>query len=106
MKCYCPLTHVAEMTTKSSWYFECPVCGTDVPRNAKACPECGACDRSGWKEDPEHTDGLDLPEEEFDYDEFVKEEFGEGKQTISPLWVAVAAILIIAFLLWALTNLA
>ncbi len=53
----------------------CPNCGADVPRNAKACPECGACDETGWKEDAQVGD-LGLPEESFDYNEFVKREFG------------------------------
>ena len=41
---------------------ECPVCGEDVPRGALACPECGADERSGWREDAV-ADGLDLPDE-------------------------------------------
>jgi hypothetical protein len=56
----------------------CPVCGEDVPPNALACLECGACHNSGWKEDADLHDGLDLPDEEFDYDEYVKQEFGGG----------------------------
>ena len=57
---------------------ECPVCGEDVPRGALACPECGADERSGWREDAGATDGLDLPDEEFDYGEFVQREFGQS----------------------------
>jgi hypothetical protein len=53
----------------------CPNCGADVPRNAKACPECGADEASGWAEDA-HAERLGLPEETFDYENFVKEEFG------------------------------
>ena len=48
----------------------CPVCGEDVPRGMAACPECGADDRSGWREGAAAADGLDLPDEEFDYDKF------------------------------------
>jgi hypothetical protein len=43
--------------------FSCPVCGALVPRKAKACPECGACEKSGWSEDQLY-DGLDLPDED------------------------------------------
>jgi endogenous inhibitor of DNA gyrase (YacG/DUF329 family) len=46
----------------------CPVCGEDVPRGALACPECGADHNSGWRENAESYDGIDLPEE-FDYDD-------------------------------------
>ena len=49
----------------------CPNCGADVPRNAKACPECGSDEKTGWSEDA-GRDGLDLPDDEFDYEEFVK----------------------------------
>jgi hypothetical protein len=44
---------------------ECPVCGEDVPRNAKACPGCGADERSGWNEAATRYDGLDLPDEAY-----------------------------------------
>ena len=53
----------------------CPNCGADVPHRAKACPECGACDQTGWAEGAEVGD-LGIPEESFDYNEFVKNEFG------------------------------
>ncbi len=43
---------------------ECAQCGTAIPPRAKACPECGADERTGWREtDP--YDGLDLPESAF-----------------------------------------
>ena len=41
---------------------ECANCGASIPRNAKACPECGADERSGWREKSVYDD-LDLPEE-------------------------------------------
>jgi hypothetical protein len=41
---------------------ECANCGASIPRNAKACPECGADERSGWREQSVYDD-LDLPEE-------------------------------------------
>ena len=43
----------------------CPVCGEAVPRGAKACPGCGADERSGWDEDASRYDDLDLPDEAF-----------------------------------------
>jgi hypothetical protein len=41
---------------------ECPVCGAAVPPRARACPECGADERSGWNEEAAYLDGVDLPE--------------------------------------------
>ena len=74
----------------------CPVCGEDVPRNALACPECGADHNSGWREDAERYDGVDLPEE-FDYEDFTRREFG-GKSAkppgISSLWWITAIVVL------------
>jgi hypothetical protein len=76
----------------------CPVCGEDVPPKALACPECGACHNSGWKEDADTYDGLDLPDDEFDYDEYVKKEFGDDQgpaQGNAIWWVTALVILLI-----------
>jgi len=56
----------------------CPNCGAEVPPNAKACPECGSDETTGWSEEAQ-TGGLDLPEEKFDYNDFVEREFGREK---------------------------
>jgi hypothetical protein len=40
---------------------ECANCGAAIPRSAKACPECGADERTGWRETSLYDD-LDLPE--------------------------------------------
>lgn len=78
--------------------FSCPVCGEDVPAGARACPECGACDKSGWSGEA-HADGLDLPDEEFDYSRFVAEEFGDGapQPQRQKVWALVALVVLIAF---------
>lgn len=41
----------------------CAVCGASIPPNSKACPECGADERTGWREQSIY-DGLDLPDED------------------------------------------
>lgn len=79
----------------------CPVCGEEVPAEALACPECGADERSGWRENTGATDGLDLPDEEFAYGEFVQREFGPSPvkpEGIAWAWwaAAVAALLALA----------
>ncbi|MEX1111136.1 MAG: zinc-ribbon domain-containing protein [Chthoniobacterales bacterium] len=75
----------------------CPVCGEEVPRGALACPECGADERSGWRE--EVVDGLDLPDEDFDYGEFVQKEFGREvkPEGIAWAWWAAAVAALLAF---------
>ena len=81
--------------------FTCPECGEDVPPNAKACPECGACAKSGWSED-RAQDGLDLPDEEdeFNYDKFLEEEFGGNRRRsgLPRIWWIVAIVVLFAFL--------
>jgi len=44
---------------------ECAQCGVEIPRQARACPECGADERTGWREMSVY-DGLDLPPESFE----------------------------------------
>jgi hypothetical protein len=80
----------------------CPVCGEEVPRDALACLQCGADHNSGWREDADAYDGVDLPERNFNYDYFVKQEFGSqakpaGLKTIC--WI-VGIALIVAVLLY------
>ena len=81
--------------------FPCPACGEDVPAKAKACPHCGACEKSGWNEDESATDGLDLPGEDFDYDKFVQNEFGSPAKSKGPalIWKITAVVLLIATIL-------
>jgi predicted nucleic acid-binding Zn ribbon protein len=79
----------------------CPVCGDAVPRNAKACPGCGADERSGWDDEARGDDALDLPEERFDHEKFQEEEFNvprkkSRKETI---------LLVIALVLFAAVTL-
>ena len=75
----------------------CPVCGEDVPKNALACPDCGADERSGWREDAQAYDGVGLPDD-FDYDEFVRDEFGSRikPKGISVFWWIAAVLVIVA----------
>jgi hypothetical protein len=70
----------------------CPVCGEDVPRGARACPGCGADERSGWNEDAARYDGLDLPDAAFadeDTERAARRKHGRG------LWLVVAVGLLV-----------
>lgn len=55
----------------------CPICGAAVPEGACACPECGSDEQTGWSEEA-YAPQPDLPDDEFDYHEFVQREFGKG----------------------------
>jgi hypothetical protein len=82
----------------------CPCCGAEVPPDAKACPECGADEETGWSEESRAA-GLDLPDENFDYEDFVKRELGGGKKNPMPhgihwFWWVVAILSLVA-IIWA-----
>lgn len=80
----------------------CPVCGEEVPARAVACPVCGADHRSGWREDADQSGGLGLPDDEFDYDEFVAQEFGGRPKSshLNPIWWIAGIVLLVAFALY------
>jgi len=87
------------MTSKLRTPKICPVCGEDVPRTALACPECGADHNSGWREDAETYDAVDLPDEDFNYEEFVKQEFGSSRRpVIKTVWWITAILLVAVFI--------
>lgn len=82
----------------------CPNCGAEVPPRAKACPECGSCAETGWS-DSAAADALGLPDENFNYDEFVEREFGEKEPARGglPRWVwATTAAVVLAILVWSM----
>lgn len=81
----------------------CPNCGADVPVGARACPECGADEETGWSEEARY-ENLGIPDDSFDYEEFVKREFDgvknpEGRHRF---WRLTGIILLILFLFPAL----
>ena len=79
--------------------YRCPFCDREA-RVGQPCPGCAArkskkrerakagspARRKSWEQDPSH-DGLDLPDDDFDYDEFVAREFGGAPhQRIGVKW--------------------
>ncbi len=94
---------------------ECPVCGAAVPPKAKACPNCGADERSGWNEDDARYDGLDLPDSAFEdhEDKTAPAQRPEPRRRartptgIHPLWWFVALgllIVLVKSVLWPLLG--
>jgi predicted RNA-binding Zn-ribbon protein involved in translation (DUF1610 family) len=89
---------------RRSDYFVCPHCGAEVRAGARACPECGSDEQTGWAEDADKW-SAGIPtgyagEDEFDYKEFVRREFG-GRGSQSTTWVRwfLVALLVTALAL-------
>ena len=80
----------------------CPVCGEDVPSRALACPECGADHNSGWRAGADTDDALGWDADEFDHDQFVRNEFGKSVKPpgIKVLWWVTALLLVVMALLY------
>lgn len=72
---------------------ECANCGADIPLNALACPECGADERTGWRETSLY-DGLDLPGEETASDSV--------RRPVSLFWILVGIGLLVLLVMAAL----
>jgi hypothetical protein len=80
----------------------CPNCGAEVPRKAKACPECGSSEETGWSEDAYAT-GLELPDDTFDYNEYLKREFNQAdplKKQFKWYYLVAAAVVIFGLTMW------
>lgn len=94
--------------TESLSYI-CPSCGTEV-EVGKPCPGCPGKPprrvrkKRSWEEDAPQ-DGLGLPDDDFDYDEFVANEFGKAPHRRTGLawywWllaiVVLAGMIVVAF---------
>ena len=82
--------------------FICPACGAEVPANARACPECGSDEKTGWSDNTIYDGtGIEDPEE-FDYEEWKRREGVSPvrKPGIGWIWWLVGVAVFIVFL-WA-----
>ena len=92
-------------------FFICRHCGAEVPVGARSCRRCGSDEETGWSESageweenvPSSGYGGD---DEFEYDEFVAREFPDQAAPSGrrQAWRIVVAIVILAFLIWALLT--
>ena len=76
-------------------FFLCPGCGREVRVGALRCFHCQP--RKSWEQDT-RLDGLDLPDddEDWDYEDFLVRESGGNRGTrVRGLWVGVAVVLVL-----------
>jgi predicted amidophosphoribosyltransferase len=80
---------------------ECAQCGADIPPRARACPGCGADERTGWRE-PSVYDGLNLPDDETDDDARSAPRSSRPRDRLAWYWaltiIAVLLLLIVSAL--------
>jgi len=76
---------------------QCANCGTAIPPRSLSCPECGADEQTGWREQSLY-DGLDLPD---DADAFEK----PPARGLSLGWKTIGVVLIVLVVLLAFRSL-
>ncbi len=77
----------------------CPNCNAPVPRGAKCCPECGSDEKTGWS-DSAYASNLGIPDDNFDYEQFVQDEFEQSPKprSIHWIWWITAILMVLLFL--------
>ena len=75
---------------------ECAQCGAAIPRGARACPECGADERTGWREASAY-DGLDLPDEAWSDNETASPARRRGHSAPQWYWLAAGLLVLLGF---------
>lgn len=88
--------------SRSDESFICPNCGEEVPAKARACPACGADEKTGWSDNIIYDGtGIEDPEE-FDYEDWKRREVS-GRQPRRTrkqwCWWVVAVVILLA-LVW------
>ena len=83
---------------------ECANCGASLPRHARACPACGADERTGWRETTATLyDGLDLPDSAYaDDTDSSASPHPAPRRDLAWQWYLVAAIVLLLLILSAL----
>ncbi len=87
------LLHRSAKSRQVRLFVPCPHCGGEIRSDATFCRHCGSSEADGWSDE-----GYD-DEEEFDYEQYVEDNhsLSEVSTSLSPVWRAVVAILVLAF---------
>lgn len=93
--------------------FRCPTCAHPLSPNARSCGRCGTRREGATWLTPGSADGLGIDDEPFDYEDFIRREFGEGGRAGNwftrmsakeRFWWVVAVVLLAAFVVMVLPG--
>ncbi len=82
-------------------YVPCPHCGGEIRSDANFCRHCGSSEADGWQD--EAYDDTD----DFDYEQFVDDNFSESTRStrLPPLWRVVVLVILASFVISLLIHL-
>ncbi len=94
---------------KDADWYACPSCGAEVRVGSRGCPQCNPGSRRKKWEQEEYMDGVDAGDsEDFDYEDFVKREFGKGLSRLKPDGIKwkwwFTAVVLLALSVWVLIK--
>jgi hypothetical protein len=88
-------------------HFICPGCGDEIRIGPKGCPKCNRPKKKKFQPEPDpwdiadSSDGIGLPDDEFDYERFVAEEFGGGPKRSRKQWIWwITAVVLLMAIVW------
>jgi hypothetical protein len=75
---------------------ECSQCSAAIPRDAWACPACGADETTGWDDNPWLDPPVELPEDEEETDTGRVARGLPGRGGLSPIfWIAAVLVAVV-----------
>jgi len=82
--------------------FRCPHCGAEVKAGSSSCPACGSDRTTGWSEGADVW-GAGIPtgyahDDDFDYDEYIKREFGASAKKPRRLCMGLRLLIVLIIL--------
>lgn len=94
---------------KDADWYACPSCGTEVRVGTRGCPKCTPGAGGKWKQE-KYLDGVDVPDdpEDFDYNDFVKREFGTRPSRLKPHGIKwkwwITGVVLVLLMIWGVVN--
>src|SRR3954471_13167679 len=82
---------------------ECSQCGEDIPRDALACPGCGADERTGWDSNP-YLPGEEVLPDDQEWEENHRPPIYDHETWTPKRWILVVVVVLAAIAFMALQH--